>query len=90
MTELDGFSPTHDGNENGTTKAKRRLLQRLGWKVVNIRVNTGDETAWEEERQLREIYVDSAQGAGVGADELRAKKKAHLLHAFKQAGFTLD
>jgi very-short-patch-repair endonuclease len=35
--ELDG--PTHflsSGRENGRTIAKRRLLERLGWKVVNI------------------------------------------------------
>ena len=35
--EFDGrFHYLSDGRENGRTVAKRRLLERLGWKVVNI------------------------------------------------------
>ena len=37
LTVLDGSGRSV---ENGSTKAKRRLLQRLGWKVVNLN--------WEE------------------------------------------
>ena len=51
------------GRENGTTVAKRRLLEQVGWKVVNVSYK--DTRKWDEllerkggerERRMREDY----------------------------------
>jgi hypothetical protein len=37
--------------ENGATKAKRRFLERLGWKVVNIRYFNWDKAKSKEAKR---------------------------------------
>jgi hypothetical protein len=61
--ELDG--PTHTllgGQRNGTTKAKRRLLERLGWKVLTCGLEDSiklQERGMEEEvKWWREALED--------------------------------
>ena len=36
LTELEPGAKENFGKENGRTLAKRRLLEKLGWKVVNL------------------------------------------------------
>jgi hypothetical protein len=38
--------------ENGATKAKHRFLERLGWKVVNIRYFDWDKARTKEAKRL--------------------------------------
>jgi hypothetical protein len=60
LTVLDGSGRSV---ENGSTKAKRRLLQRLGWKVVNL--NWEEAARYHSSKQwLRGKLVDAGVELG--------------------------
>jgi hypothetical protein len=59
LTDLKPNSKPNFGRENGPTKAKRMLLERLGWKMVNIPyfddIRLNEE--YKGDRMLKKRYV---------------------------------
>ena len=60
LTDLkEGALPNH-GKKNGVTKAKRRLLKRLGWKFISISYMENiymDEKGQNKARELKKEYL---------------------------------
>ena len=77
LTELTKGAKPNYGRENGPTTAKRRLMERMGWKIVNIDY----KDAIRLDGALKEV-VAKAGGA-------RESKKLYLRERLKQAGVTL-
>jgi hypothetical protein len=51
--------------ENGSTKAKRRFLERLGWKVVNVRYREWDKAKTKADQRTLLAQKLHAVGASL-------------------------
>ena len=54
--------------ENGQTKAKRRFLERLGWKVINIHYHDWIEAIARDEQVLFLRYKLASLGESIATD----------------------
>jgi len=76
LTELEEGARANMGRQNGKTIAKRRLMEQMGWKVVNI----------DYKDNLR---LNASKEAVENAGGVREMKIKYLLKRLKQAGVTL-
>ena len=77
LTELTKGAKPNYGRENGPTTAKRRLMEQMGWKVVNI--------DYKDDRRLEDAPKEQVEEAG----GMRTYKKQSLQNRLMQVGVIL-
>ena len=82
LTSLAPLAQKGSGKRNGPTAAKRRLLQQLGWRVVNVPFF--DDVSLESEE-----YAEKATAMGENGGGKRELKKLYLKGRLANVGVVL-